>query len=288
MSAPLTPPDCDLQDFHFMPLHVARLRDSDLAAEESPEACWYAVLLWAASWHQLPAGSLPSNDAVLMRLVGLGRDHRTWKKHRDGALRGFVTCDDGRLYHPVVAEQVISAWKGKIEQRHRAECARIKKGNQRNGTDLPCPDFVAFASSNYAESVPFLSLGTAESVPRETPSKREGERKGQGQGQGQGEYKEEEPPQTPPPTDQPKCYAFEGQVIRLVETDLARWRKAYHAIPDIVAELTSLDAWMLGRSQGQQGKWFQTVAGALSRKHQEFVALAARGKDGGDLDLPIA
>jgi hypothetical protein len=113
-----------------MPLHVARLRDSDLAAEEHPEACWYAVLLWAASWHQIPAGSLPDSDAVLMRLVGLGRDARTWKKHRDGALHGFVKCDDGRLYHDVVAEQVIASWQGKLEQRHRTECARIKKPKQ--------------------------------------------------------------------------------------------------------------------------------------------------------------
>ena len=47
---PLTSPDADLQDFPFMPLHVARLRDSDLAAEGDPEGCWYAVLLWAAGW----------------------------------------------------------------------------------------------------------------------------------------------------------------------------------------------------------------------------------------------
>ncbi|WP_347271652.1 HNH endonuclease [Rhizorhabdus histidinilytica] len=116
---PLTPPDADLQDFPFMPLHVARLRDSDLAAEEHPEACWYAVLLWAASWHQIPAGSLPDNDTVLMRLVGLGRDSaRRWRRHRKGALRGFVRCNDGRLYHPIVAEIVSQAWA--VKQRLRA------------------------------------------------------------------------------------------------------------------------------------------------------------------------
>ncbi len=184
MPAPLTPPDSDLQDFAFMPLHVARLRDSDLAAEEHPEACWYAVLLWAASWHQIPAGSLPDNDAVLIRLVGLGRDARTWKKHRAGALRGFISCDDGRLYHPVVSDQVISAWQGKLEQRHRTECARIKKANQRNNTELPCPDFVTFVSERYPLSVPYLSLGTSADVPGETGSKG----KGQGQGEGQGDY----------------------------------------------------------------------------------------------------
>jgi hypothetical protein len=138
MTEPLTPPDCDLQDFAFMPLHVARLRDSDLAAEEDPEACWYAVLLWAASWHQLPAGSLPDNDAVLARLCGLGRDVRTFKKHRTGALRGFIVCNDGRLYHPVVAEQVLSAWAEKNAYRERkakrVEIAK-KAAEARWGTD---------------------------------------------------------------------------------------------------------------------------------------------------------
>jgi hypothetical protein len=150
MTAPLTPPDCDLQDFPFMPLHVARLRDSDLAAEEHPEACWYAVMLWSASWHQLPAGSLPDNETVLARLCGLGRDLKTFRKHRDGAMRGFVLCDDGRLYHPTVAEQALAAWESKKQQRWRSECARIKKANQRNGTDLPTPsyeEFIAGASS---------------------------------------------------------------------------------------------------------------------------------------------
>jgi hypothetical protein len=143
-SEPLTPADCDLQDFPFMPLHVARLRDSDLANEESPEACWYALLLWAASWHQLPAGSLPDNEAVLTKLIGLGRDVRTFRKHRAAAMRGFVKCSDGRLYHPVVAEQVIEGWERKRQQRWRSECARIKKANQRNGTTLPSPTYEHF------------------------------------------------------------------------------------------------------------------------------------------------
>lgn len=104
-----------------MPLHVARLRDSDLASEVDPEACWYAVLLWAASWHQIPAGSLPDNEAVLTKLIGLGRDVKTFRRHRAGALRGFVLCSDGRLYHPVVAEQANAAWSEKLAYRDRRE-----------------------------------------------------------------------------------------------------------------------------------------------------------------------
>ena len=186
---PLTPPDADLQDFPFMPLHVARLRDSDLAAEEAPEACWYAVLLWAASWHQLPAGSLPDNETVLCKLIGLGRDLKTFRNFRDGMLRGFQKCSDGRLYHPVVAEQVREAWNSKLEQRWRTECARIKKFNQRNNSEIQAPSFDEFVSGTYTP----VSRGTWQNVPGDIGSKGQG----QGQGQGQGYIKEEENP--PPP-----------------------------------------------------------------------------------------
>lgn len=126
--APLTPADCDLQDFAFMPLHVARLRDSDMASEADPEACWYAVLLWAASWHQVPAASLPDNAAILTRLCGLGRDVATFTRLRDDVLRGFVKCDDGRLYHPVVAEQALESWvKKQSYQARKAERTEIAK-----------------------------------------------------------------------------------------------------------------------------------------------------------------
>lgn len=178
--APLTPADADLQDFPFMPLHVARLRDSDLAAEAHPEACWDAVLLWASSWHQVPAGSLPDNDAVLARLCGLGRDVRTFRKHRADAMRGFVMCSDGRLYHPVVADLVIEAWRRKQEQRWRTELARIKKANQRNGTDLPSPTLEEFLARDKPAQVPNLSLGTQPKVPEDEASKGQGQREGQG------------------------------------------------------------------------------------------------------------
>ncbi len=118
---PMTPADCDLQDFPFMPLHVARLRDSDLAATLDPEACWYAVLLWAAAWHQVPAASLPDDELVLTRLCGLGRDVKTFRKHRAGALHGFVKCADGRLYHAVVAEQALASMAKRDAYRDRKE-----------------------------------------------------------------------------------------------------------------------------------------------------------------------
>lgn len=114
LPAPLTPPDCDLRDFVFMPLDVVRLRDSDLAALESAEACWCAVLLWCASWHQLPAASLPNDDRILAQLAGFGKVLKEWLRIRDGALRGWIECSDGRLYHRVIASFANRAWEAKL------------------------------------------------------------------------------------------------------------------------------------------------------------------------------
>lgn len=90
-------------------IDVQSLLGSDLAALGDPAANWYAVLTWCAAFHQVPAGSMPDDDATLAYLVRLGRDVRTWKKMKDrGAMKGWVKHSDGRLYHPVVTKTVLS------------------------------------------------------------------------------------------------------------------------------------------------------------------------------------
>ena len=144
---PLTTMEHDLKDFPYMPLDVARLRDSDLAALETPEACWAAVLLWCASWHQIPAASLPNDDRVLAKLAGFGRVVKEWEKVKDGALRGWLLCDDGRLYHPVIADKAISAFNSKLERVWKTEVQRIKKHNERHPEDIqPVVDFNTWLS----------------------------------------------------------------------------------------------------------------------------------------------
>lgn len=193
--APLTPGDCDLTDFQFMPLLVGRLRDSELASEQTPEENWAAVLLWAASWHQVPAASLPDVDTTIAKWAGYqmrGKVDPRWKEVRKGAMRGFVLCSDGRWYHPVVAQVAREAWLGKLKQRLKTECSRIKKHNERNGTSLPFPDFDSWLSQGCPTGQPLfvpsdkppLSPGQAPPVTGETLSKGQGEGQGQGQGQG--------------------------------------------------------------------------------------------------------
>ncbi len=175
-----------------MPLDVGRLRDSDLASDETPEACWAAVLLWCASWHQVPAASIPDSDSWMAKQAGYaqrGKISKEWAEVREGALRGWIKCSDGRFYHPVVAEKAVDAWNSKLDQRWRTECSRIKKHNDRHHMTLPRPTFDEWMSqgcpSGQRLPVPSdsgaVSLGTDSNVPGETHSK------GQGEGQGQGD-----------------------------------------------------------------------------------------------------
>jgi hypothetical protein len=128
---PLTPAESNLRDFAFMPLDVARLRDSNLAAKAKGDEFRCAVMLWCAAWHQTPAGSLPDDDQTLAGFAGFGRVVREWMKVKAGAMRGWIKCSDGRFYHPVVAEKVNEAWAGRVEYQEKREGDRLRKQEER-------------------------------------------------------------------------------------------------------------------------------------------------------------
>lgn len=120
VSGPLVPAEVDLRDFGFMPLDVLRLRDSDLMALSTGDEFKAAVALWCVAWHQVPAASLPNDDRLLARYSGAGA---AWRKVKAEALRGFVECSDGRLYHATIAEKAREAWESKLAQRARTKAA---------------------------------------------------------------------------------------------------------------------------------------------------------------------
>jgi len=101
---PLTPPDTDLRGQKYMPFHGANLFGSDSYVHFSDAELRAALNLWWVSWQgQIPAASLPDDDVILCNAAGLGRDLRSWRKVKEMALRGFVKCSDGRLYHRFLA-----------------------------------------------------------------------------------------------------------------------------------------------------------------------------------------
>ncbi|HZX79898.1 MAG TPA: hypothetical protein VFE72_02955 [Lysobacter sp.] len=119
--APLVPPYVDLRTLRFFLFDVGRFRDSRFVGTVSPEAGFYGIVLWAAAWHQRPAASLPDDDVELAKLAGLGRDLATWARVKRDALHRWVRCNDGRLYHPVIAMKA-------LEQHARLITMQIRSG----------------------------------------------------------------------------------------------------------------------------------------------------------------
>lgn len=127
MTAPLTPPSCDISDFPKMMLDIHRLRGSSFDATLNDSAWRAGLNLWMTAWHQIPAASLEGAEEELTKAAGLGRDAKTWRKVKDVALRGWIAADDGRLYHETLAELALEAWIDKLGQRLSSTAGNAKR-----------------------------------------------------------------------------------------------------------------------------------------------------------------
>lgn len=64
-------------------------------------------------------------------------------------------------------------------------------------------------------------------------------------------------------------YAFFGQTIKLAPRHMTEWRRVFHAILDINAELSTIDDWWQQEPQSaKRENWFLATKGMLNKKHQ--------------------
>lgn len=167
---PLLPPDVDLRTFRYMPLHIDRLRNSDFwieAVEDYPLVAAVSVNLWTASWHQVPAGSLPDSDLQLAKAAGVSRTK--WHEIKDRALAPWTLCSDGRYYHPGVVRAALEAWaermkhRAKMEERSRQQAAK-SDARWKKEQELKRADAIAYLrqSYGYAGQMPLKGEGEGE------------------------------------------------------------------------------------------------------------------------------
>lgn len=107
----IVPRDVDVRHFPCMPLNVVALFQSGFFLSADDHVFRAGLTLWGRSWHQVPAASLPDDDRALSRLAGLGGDLRRWRHIRERALHGFIRCNDGRIYHPIIAKYALDAMR---------------------------------------------------------------------------------------------------------------------------------------------------------------------------------
>jgi hypothetical protein len=193
---PLVPAEIDLRGFETMPLAVQLVRDSRFVSEVKPEAFRAGFLLWCASWHQVPAGSIPDNDIELAKLAGYGFAVGSWKRLRREALMNFTLCSDGRYYHREVSARALVAWQSRLEHFYERAKERLRKANKARADEkpprqaLPTLTFEQWNERRLSAGIPMEkaesfagiqvpevrnSGGSVGGIPAENPLKGEGE-----------------------------------------------------------------------------------------------------------------
>lgn len=129
---PLVPADVDLRDYDYIPLYGDKLFNSDTWALCDSDEKVAALRLWWKSWHEEPAGSLPNNDRLLAERAGYGVAVKAFLGVKANAMRGWIPCSDGRLYHPVVASIALDVWGKKRRKRIENAADRERKKRKRD------------------------------------------------------------------------------------------------------------------------------------------------------------
>jgi len=73
-------------------------------------------------------------------------------------------------------------------------------------------------------------------------------------------------------SDNRNRFAFAGSTIRVDQEQFAAWAKAFHAIPDLNAQLTALDGWFGSKDEECRAKWFHSTPSMLNKSHKEALA----------------
>lgn len=115
-------------------LDYERIEQSDTWVLASSEMRPWLLMLWMTAWKQVPCGSLPPNDELVSARIGM--DLRVFKANRDILMRGWVLASDGRLYHPVITEQVLNLVGLRNKESARKQAYRDKK-NQAHTVQSP-------------------------------------------------------------------------------------------------------------------------------------------------------
>lgn len=242
--------DLDVRCLPYMPLGIERLKKSKswLRCKRQPELGFYMVNLWMRAWHEVPAGSIEDDDDVLADAAMCSPD--TWESVKDAVLEGWERRD-GRVFNSTVTEVATEASAKLRKNKNRTSAAREAR---QQGSDSTVTEIATEAPTDQSHGLSRASERTVTDIVT-SPEGKGREEKGKWKDRG---------------AAAPDDLAFAGRVIRLNQSDFDRWRKVYHAIPDMTAELTKADAYFV-ENPPKNGKWFFPASRWLEREHKSLL-----------------
>lgn len=205
--------------------------EQDGAYRRLIDACW------------LRGGILPDEDTQFATITKLGL--KRWKAVRP-VIEPFFTV-------------TAKGWSHGRVTRELEKASRISAARAANGKMGGRPKSSKNQPEDQTESKPITggkaNANLNETQPRPQPPSQE--------------ENEKDRADLSPRRSAAKAYAFEGKIIKLNEKDLNAWRAAYHAIPDIRAELQAIDDKFAAEPPGRA--WFGTASAWLRTKHERLL-----------------
>lgn len=133
---PPYPPDTRAKGWRFE-LDYERIDQSDTwsFAAEVPLAQHALLMMWLIAWKETPCGSLPSDESAIRAKCRI--PPAAWAKMRDVLMRGWVTCDDGRMYHATITVRVLEMLEYRRKNAERVAKFKAAKRDSHAGNALP-------------------------------------------------------------------------------------------------------------------------------------------------------
>ena len=196
-------------------------------------------------------GGYLRNDDAFLRLAARMKTQR-WNKCKAEVLARFEVAEDGRLFHPRILEDLERVNQKRESQKQKAISRWAKKPNENNdGDDATASIRECPSASTLVDSESNRDSESGSKVSESHPNVGS----------------------TDPGGSAAKAsgYAFVGKVIRLKAEQFEQWRQSFSAIPDLAAELRTLDDFYeQNLDPGDRKKWFIRCSRALGNSHQKY------------------
>lgn len=110
-------------------IDLEQVQQSDTWALAKPDARPWLLMLWTVAWQQVPCGSMPGDDELIIARLGI--EPAVFERMKRVLLRGWWLADDGRLYHPTITQRVLDMLGRKDAERQRKADYRARMEAER-------------------------------------------------------------------------------------------------------------------------------------------------------------
>lgn len=139
------PADTSAKGWRFE-LDHEKIRKSDTWALAPRDVRPWLLLLWMVAWEQVPCGSLPDSDELI--IARLEVTAKFFEKNRGAFLRGWYLAVDGRLYHETITLRVHEMLKKRANDAQRAANRRARLALSEEGHDHTDEDHEGITSAS--------------------------------------------------------------------------------------------------------------------------------------------